>query len=319
MTFPENEEELYQLLKRQRQPINENLLTAEELGLIKEAIVKVLDKSLPEGSLALLRFRKLKAEMRGNVVWSNERGYPVNGEDFIMPWIRFFEDYLGERTIKRRLEDSRLWVESRVQGEDEHILIGEKSGSTSKVHLIVDGGTGEIRVDPKDQSPHDLLARIETVLTTRSGQRIRSTRSALEFLDEESSARVGTSSQTPKNIAGVQLNGFHETGHAVLRKIEMPPGVHYYEAQRLLAEWIHDVHQWLKREAPAWASRFMGDFQAIEDDWRGRRENHQLRAIDEVIRSDDRHREAEIKRLSEIGREKLSRLEEIMRANESSP
>ena len=156
-----------------------------ELGPIRDAIVQFLDENLPKGSLNFLSFQKLKAEMKPHILWSDEQGYPRNGIAFIMPWINFFEQQLSEKTIKRRLENGQLWIEARIQSEDEHIFVGDKRDRSSKVHLIIDGKTGEIRIDPKDQSPQDLLIHVETILTTRDGQRIRSTRSALEFIDEE--------------------------------------------------------------------------------------------------------------------------------------
>jgi hypothetical protein len=182
--IPTDEEGLYQYLKRQRQAIEENLLPAAELGPIRDAIVRVLDENLPEGSLNFLRFQKLKAEMKPHILWSDEKGYPANGIAFLMPWINFFEKQLGEKTVKRRLEDAQLWLESRVQGEDEHIFVGDKRDPSSKVHLVIDGKTGEIRIDPKDQSPHDLVTHVVTILTTTSGRRIRSTRAALDFIPD---------------------------------------------------------------------------------------------------------------------------------------
>jgi hypothetical protein len=185
--IPTDEEGLYRYLKRQRQAIEENVLPAAELGPIRDAIIRVLDENLPKDSLNFLRFQKLKAEMKSHIIWADEKtGYPKpSGVAFLMPWINFFEKHLGEKVVKRRLEDADLWVESRVQGEDVHLFVGDKRDPSSKAHLVTDGETGEIRVDPKDQSPHDLLPHVETILTTKSGRRIRSTRDALEFIDQE--------------------------------------------------------------------------------------------------------------------------------------
>jgi len=87
--------------------------------------------------------------------------------------------------IKRRLESEGLWVESKIQGKDEHLFIGERNGKSDKVHLILDDETGEVRIDRKDQPPHDLIKKVETVLTMNTGEKIKSTRASLEFLDEK--------------------------------------------------------------------------------------------------------------------------------------
>lgn len=73
-----------------------------------------------------------------------------------------------------------MFVESRSQGEDQHLLIGEKNGSGGKAHIIIDGKTGEIRVEDNQKEPTELTARIETFLTLPSGKRIKTIREAIE-------------------------------------------------------------------------------------------------------------------------------------------
>lgn len=86
------------------------------------------------------------------------------------------------KTIKNRLKTEDLFVESRSQGEDQHLLIGKRDGNPEKAHLIVDGKTGEIRVEDNQQEPTELIQKIESVLTLRSGKKIRTTREAIEEL-----------------------------------------------------------------------------------------------------------------------------------------
>ncbi len=52
-------------------------------------------------------------------------------------------------------------------------------------NMISDGKTGELRIDPKDKSPHDLLTKITTVIETKSGKKIQSTRTSLEFIESD--------------------------------------------------------------------------------------------------------------------------------------
>jgi hypothetical protein len=181
-----DEQGIYRLVRTKEQAIAENLLLPGELQSLKEEIVGFLDERLTDESLLSMRYRKLKAELRSHTLWANGTGYPVDGPGFIRPWVDVLEQHLGDKAVKKRLEDKDLWVESKVQGGDEHLFIGSKHGSGEKVHLVIDGQTGEIRVDPKDQVPHDLLQRVEVILTTKDRKRILSTRGALVFLEEES-------------------------------------------------------------------------------------------------------------------------------------
>jgi len=81
-------------------------------------------------------------------------------------------------------------VESRSQGEDQHLLIGTKDGSGDKAHVVIDGKTGEIRVEDNQQEPTELTDRIETFLTLPSGKRIKITREAIEKRLKLSSDRM---------------------------------------------------------------------------------------------------------------------------------
>lgn len=93
------------------------------------------------------------------------------------------------KTIKSRLKTEDLFVESRSQGEDQHLLIGKRDGTAEKAHLIVDGKTGEIRVEDNQQEPTDLIQKIESILTLRSGKKIRTTRESIEEMASSSDQR----------------------------------------------------------------------------------------------------------------------------------
>lgn len=90
------------------------------------------------------------------------------------------------RKIVTKLINDKFKVQSNQEGDDEHIFVFDREDHSGKhVHLVVDGETGEVRIDPKDKPPHDLLEKVVTI-TTKSGVKIRSTRTTLEFLEEES-------------------------------------------------------------------------------------------------------------------------------------
>jgi len=160
--------------------LKENLLPTEEVRSLHESLIRHIESILPSNSLPGLRFKKMRTEQK-ITWWSTEGGYPIDN-----PWSKFqpFFDLLAqheaEQTIKRRIESEGLFVESRAKGEDQHLLIGEKNGTAEKAHIIIDGKTGEIRVEDDQQEPTDLVARIETILTLNNGKKIKTTREVIE-------------------------------------------------------------------------------------------------------------------------------------------
>ena len=85
------------------------------------------------------------------------------------------------KKIINRLEDENLWVESRTQGNEQHLLVGNKQNQGRKVHLVF-GETGEIRIDKKDEDPGEIYRKVEAILTKPDGSIIKST---LEFFKEK--------------------------------------------------------------------------------------------------------------------------------------
>ena len=100
-------------------------------------------------------------------------------------YINIFQQYLAEKTIKKRISDDQFFIESRIQGEDQHILVGKRDGSGSKAHIVIDGSTGEIRVEDNQQAPEEVTEKIETVIKLPNGKQIRTTREILEFVADE--------------------------------------------------------------------------------------------------------------------------------------
>lgn len=174
------EKDLIKLIKSKIQAVDENLLKPEELEDVKQKTETFLDKKLQGDSLLSLRYRKFRAQRR--TLWVNSNGFAVDGKKYIQPYFDFFEQYISEVRIRQRLSDEELWVESVTQGNEQHIIVGErKNKKGDKVHIIV-GETGEIRIDGKDKAPGDLLRKAESVLTTRDGKKIKTT---LEFFEAQ--------------------------------------------------------------------------------------------------------------------------------------
>jgi hypothetical protein len=175
------EEEIIKLIKSKSQAIEESLLLTKELEEVKEKIEQFLDQNIKGDSLLALRYRKFKLPGKPRTLWSNTSGYPIGGKEWISGYINFFEQFITEKKIINRLEDKNLWVESRTQGNEQHLFVGDKQNNGEKVHLIF-GETGEIRIDKKDQSPNELVKKVEAVLTNLDGSIVKTT---LEFFKQK--------------------------------------------------------------------------------------------------------------------------------------
>lgn len=132
---------------------------------------------------------KRKAKKLGKVtVWSKQTkdGFVATSEaNQLDDWIALLEEYKEGRKIKAELSSEKVHIQSIVDGEDRHILITEK-GSGKHTHLVLDGGTGEIRIDPKDKTPHDFIKSIQAKLELRTGETVQITKSELKFVEPES-------------------------------------------------------------------------------------------------------------------------------------
>jgi len=168
-------------LKKIQKLIAEGLARPEEKQ-------QVLSDAKQKAKLFQDELYKRRAEkIEKKTLWSKQThdGFVASDEGSqLQPWIDLFENYLGQSKIKRRLEKEGLWIQSNIEGEDEHLFVGKKDGAKDKVHLVIDGGTGEVRIDPKDLAPHDLLSEIKTILKMKTGEKILSTRTSLEFLED---------------------------------------------------------------------------------------------------------------------------------------
>lgn len=161
--------------------LKENALSKKDAKAIQGLLLAYLEKILPRDSMPRLRFKKLCSQRRFQTWWSDSNGYPVgNPWDKIEPFLGILQQYEAEKTIKNRLETEGLFVESRSQDEDQHLLIGPKDGSGDKARVVIDGKTGEIRVEDNQKEPTELVPKIETFLTLPNGKKIKTTREAIE-------------------------------------------------------------------------------------------------------------------------------------------
>lgn len=130
-----------------------------------------------------LRYRKFKLSGKPRTLWNEgNSGFPAgSSKDWIKPYFDFFEKYIAGKKIINRLKNQNLWVESRTQGKEQHLLVGDKKSKGEKVHLIF-GETGEIRIDKKDIPPSEIFRKVESILTKQDGSIVKST---LEFFNEK--------------------------------------------------------------------------------------------------------------------------------------
>lgn len=159
--------------------LKENLLKTDQVQALLGTLIDVLDKELDPKSVHGLRFEKFKAEMgsRLTTLWSTPAGYPTDRlwNSQFEPLLSFLEQHEATKTLKARFKDKDHFFEVRCRDEDTHILIGERDGNPEKAHIILDGQTGEARVE--NQGVTDRLVRkLNAVFTLQNGDRIRTTR-----------------------------------------------------------------------------------------------------------------------------------------------
>jgi len=182
-------QEILNKIKAKEIALKEDLLKTKEVEAIQKELMEYLDEEIAIDSLAGLRYRKIKDGKKINSWWSNKEGYPFEKDIWdhkFKPLIEILEQYIAEKTIKKRLETEGLFIESRKQGEngDEHLIIGEKDGDGQKAHIIIDNKTGEIRVEENRKEPTEITRRVETIITLENGKKVISTREALKLTEE---------------------------------------------------------------------------------------------------------------------------------------
>jgi hypothetical protein len=127
---------------------------------------------------------KLSKETYWNKVTHHGYVSPDEAEQ-LNGWITLLQEFLDAKKIKTNLDNEKIHIASVVDGEDQHLFITEK-GTNQHVQLVIDGGTGEIRIDPSDQPPHDLVRSIQATLELKTGDFVKVTKSSLSFVQPES-------------------------------------------------------------------------------------------------------------------------------------
>jgi len=195
-----------------------------------------------------------KAEKLGRVtVWSmqSKGGFvPANEARQLDSWIALLEEHNNARKIKAELSSDKVHIQSVVDGEDQHIFITEK-GSSGHTHLILDSGTGEIRIDPKDKSPHDLIKSVEAKLQLKTGETVQITKTALSFVEPEApqpDVKAYAASKDDYFVVELYNNGEEdlEDFYVVVNWVQPPPE----GAQERVLEKFNDVTDYLVMAHP---------------------------------------------------------------------
>lgn len=174
--------------------------TLKELKKIKELIRKGIARPVEkEGAFNLAKktvgffteeIFKRKAEKVSKIAifsGKNKGGnefVPSDEANQLDDWINLFEEFKDSRKTKTEISNDKVHINSVIDGEDQHIFITDKD-SNEHTHLILDWGTGEIRIDPKDKSPHTLIKKVQARLELNNGEIVQVTGSKLTFVEPD--------------------------------------------------------------------------------------------------------------------------------------
>lgn len=174
-------EKLIKKIKESTQPIKEGLFKFDELEELCTEMLDFINKQTETNKLWQLRLRRFHEEHshirihvdNGDYASVDRSPTGISAWDRFEPFFNFILSFLNESKVIKRLEDDKLWVESRMQGQELHLFVGNKQGDKKKVHLIFNP-TGIPRIDKNDSAPGELFDKIQSTLTTKDGKIIES-------------------------------------------------------------------------------------------------------------------------------------------------
>jgi len=159
--------------------IDQGLCRAKEKDDIEELAIRTTD--LFTNDVMKRKAEKLKSQLSFKNVRKSTPFIPREEIGSLNKWAALLEEYKNQRKVKSELSSDKIHIQSTVDGEDQHIFISEK-GSGEHAHLIVDGGTGEIRIDSEDKKPHGLIKTIQVQMELNTGERVLITQSSIKFM-----------------------------------------------------------------------------------------------------------------------------------------
>ncbi len=198
-------------------------------------------------------FKRKTEKLNKITVWSKETrdGFVAADEaSQIDSWINLLEEYKDRRKIKAELSSEKVHIQSVVDGEDQHIFITEKK-SGEHAHLVLDGDTGEIRIDPKDKSPHELIKAVQAKLELKTGEFVQVTKSALSFVEPESpqaDVKVYTADKDGYFVLEIYNNGDEDLENFEVKVNWKQPSPE--ENQERILQKFNDVNDYLVMARP---------------------------------------------------------------------
>lgn len=164
--------------------IRENLLKSDEVRPLLGLLIDVLEREVEPTSIIGLRYRKFMAEEDLTHWWSDINGYPTTQlwSDRFEPLLSLLEQHKAQKTLKARFKDEDVFIQVRSQGEDLHIIVGERDGTPGHGHIIIDGKSGEIRVEYVDVTD-GLVSKIVAVLTLGDGKQVQTVREVVQNME----------------------------------------------------------------------------------------------------------------------------------------
>jgi len=249
--------------KKSMQGLYDKIETAlKEIRKLQSLIAQGLGK--PEDKAKAFDLAKEIADQFTNDIWKRKveklsritQWSKQTKDGFVAPdeaaqldnWIKLLEDFKEGRKIKSHISNENVHIKSVLDGEDRHIFI-TKQGSDEHTHLIIDNGTGEIRIDPKDKSPHELLKSIQSTLKLSTGETVQITESELKFVEPENpkaDIKVYTADKDGYFVLEIYNNGDEDLEDINVEvEWEQPEGPHNRVLQK-----FNDVSDYLVMASP---------------------------------------------------------------------
>lgn len=168
----------------------------KEIGKINRLVAIFTNFSSNDGQELKRLFQEFQKGARRSTSAGTIKNRAVDVLQFIGQKIEEMDIYVIDNKEKesnkqnrviKEFKDENLYVRTVLEGKDMHFFISEK-GKQEHAHLITDAVTGEIRIDPKDQDPIELVEKVVSV-TTKSGKVIeasmRGLETSLEFKNQQ--------------------------------------------------------------------------------------------------------------------------------------
>ncbi len=131
----------------------------------------------PQAHYTLLRNIVYKLQEENYIkVLDEMKGDGLDGTRFIVSLMPEFDRLynLHEKGVKisKKLEDKNFWVQANFQDGEINLFVGDRKKDDGRHDHLILGKAGDLRIDPKDQAPPELLKQV-LAITTKEGKKIK--------------------------------------------------------------------------------------------------------------------------------------------------